>query len=343
MAKSGLPAYYYPVSSVFVDRSQDFLTYFTRQLDQQLFAYSFTSTVEALAWLKKTKRLTTIRERSVKLNEELVGNPITNQTITLDLEEIYKEIYNPKRFSEIAVIIVNYDLEGLNGIEFLEKLKHQPVKKILISSKIRKEEVYDAFNRGIIDSYINKTDRDVLNKINDTIHELQRQFFYDTSEEIRTILLKDQRSFITDPIFAEFFVKFCQKHNIVEYYLLELTGTFLLLDGDANTSYLVVKCYEDLHLHYEFAQDNGAPESVLQAIRGGEKIPFTANSDDYFNLQDTEEWLTHIYPAEELKGKFNTYYYSYIPNLASDLIDSKRIYSYNTHLLLTHSSSRESV
>ncbi len=331
MAFSGIPVYYYPTTTVFVDDSRAFLTNFSLQLRADLAFKLLHTSKEALNHISNAHNSNYVSERSVDTSQESSGNPITNHTITLNLSSIQQEIYNSNRFSEIGVVIVDYNMPVIDGLEFCRKLDDNPIKKILLTGKGDEKVAVTAFNEGIIDSYIRKNEPQVIDHVNEKILQLQTKYFQTITEKMSSIITRESSSFISDPLFCEFFHDVCKNHNIVEYYLLELTGSFLMLDADANPSILVVKCYTDLNVHYEFAKDNEAPKAVLQAIRNGEKIPFAWQADDYFSSLKTEDWEKQLFPAKTMEGQ-ETYYYCFIKNPQDSPLDKSRIYSYNQYL-----------
>jgi CheY-like chemotaxis protein len=327
----GLPAYYYPTTVIMVDDSEDFLTNFSLQLQQKVALKLFSHPHSAMSYIKNMADSRHVGDRSIVTAQESSGNPITHHTVTLNLASIQREIYNPNRFFEITVVIVDYDMPEMNGLEFCRKLIDSPIRKILLTGKGDDKVAVKAFNEGLIDHFIQKSNHDVIKLINQNIASLQHRYFQQMTESIRMVLSQESSTFVTDPIFKEFFCNLCKEHNFTEYYLTELTGSFLLLDSDARPSLLIVKCYEDLNIHYEFAQDNGAPESVLEDIRSGNKIPFAWNADDYFHPHKDESWGENLFPAKEIKGN-EVYYYTLIKDPQNAPIDMNRVISYNQFL-----------
>jgi CheY-like chemotaxis protein len=328
MRFTGIPVYYYPTTVILVDDKIDFLTNFSLQLSQSMVYKLFSQANKALTFLKQAEDSAHVSERSVGIAAEVGGNPLTNHTLTLNLEQITDEVYNPKRFCEVAVVVVDYDMPGMDGLEFCRKLQDHPVKKILLTGKGDEKIAVKAFNEGLIDHFIQKNNKDVVELVEQNIAQLQKQYFKTMSEELRSMLARNTASFIKDPVFCDFFEKLLIENDIVEYYLTELTGSFLLLDKNARPSYLVIKCYEDLNIHYEFAADNGAPKEVLDEIRSGSKIPYAWDADDYFRLQKPEEWQSQLYPAEELHGQ-EIYYYALIKDLPTEAVQTNRLTSYS--------------
>ena len=327
----GIPAYYHPTTIVFVDDSSDFLINFSLQLQDKLAIKLFTAPQPALAFIATSNTTSSFLKDGFALAQENNGNPMTNYTVTFNVSTIQKEVCNPQRFAQTSVVVVDYDMPGMTGIEFCRKLVDQPIKKILLTGKGDEKLAVDAFNEGVIDHFIQKNNRDVVKLVDHNILKLQYRYFEQLTNDVRTMLTPESAPVISDPIFQDFFTKLRNENNIIEYYMIELPGSFLMLDADGNVSLLVVKCYEDLSIYYEFAQDNGAPKAMLDEVRSGNKIPFAWDADDYFRVHTAEDWNHQLFPAEELEGK-QVYYYSFIKNPPAPPVLLRRMVSYNQFL-----------
>jgi CheY-like chemotaxis protein len=331
MAKAtNIPAYYYPTKVYLVDDNKDFLTNFSLQLDPIL-AYSlFESPHEALRHLLQENKVTQLNKQVLTEHHENNENPISNQLVKLDLSVIHKQIFDQNRFEEVSVIVVDYDMPGLNGLELCKRLKDKPVKKILLTGKADEKLAISAFNEGLIHHFIQKNDTDIINRINESIINLQKQYFLDATKLIMRMLHIENIGFLKDPVFVELFNNICEDNNIVEYYITETTGSYLMLDIQSKPSWLVVKYYEDLTLHYEIAQSSKAPADVLESLRSGDKLPYSWNVKDYYTIEK-DQWYKQLHPSEEILGK-DTYYYSYITSLDSFDIKPGEILSYAKYL-----------
>lgn len=330
MLLANIPAYYFPTKIFLVDDNKDFLMNFSLQLDPTL-AYSlFESPHEALRYLLQNNKVSQLNQHIFSSQNDGEEFSITSQTIKLDVSAIHKEIFDQHRFEEVSVMIVDYDMPGLNGLELCRRLKDRPVKKILLTGKADEKLAIGAFNEGLIDHFIQKNDPNIVTQINESIHVLQKQYFLDATKIIVRLLRMGSISFMRDPTFVELFNKICTDNKIVEYYLTEITGSFLMLDAHAKPSWFVTKYYDDLRMHYELAENNNAPIEVLEALRSGEKIPYTWNTKDYYCVAGND-WAKQLHTAEELRGK-DTYYYSYITELDSCNIKPGEVLSYAKYL-----------
>jgi CheY-like chemotaxis protein len=326
-----MPIYSYPSTTLFVDDKESFLNTFCAQLDPSIACRKFTMPHEALAYLKNHQDSRAIIKRCIRSMPNSGGNPMVCDTISVDIKTIQNEVYNPARFSEVAVVVVDYNMPTMNGLDFCRKFTGRPIKKILLSSKVSEKVAIEAMNEGVIDCYVSKNDKNVVKLINQKVKGFQRDYFKEMCLELSAFILQSPATFLTDPAFKDFFNDICVENNIVEHYLTELTGSFLLLDTDGKAMLLAVKCYEDLKIHYEFAQDNNAPETVLNDMRSGNKIPHAVIADEYFNTDVGKNWQKQLYVATEFKGK-DTYYYALIKEQECPLIEHHRVCSFNQYL-----------
>src|SRR5690606_2803362 len=126
---------------------------------------------------------------------------------------------------------------------------------------------------GLIDMYIPKQSPTISELINESIKNMQMKYFQSMSEVVIKMLSIKTPNCLQDPAFINVFNEIVQKNKIVEYYMTENSGSFLMVTADAQLSYFIVKTEQDLRLHYEMALDNHAPQVVLDQLQKGEKIP----------------------------------------------------------------------
>ncbi|WP_131783108.1 response regulator [Legionella gresilensis] len=324
MPNSLIPTCYFPSTALFIDDSRDFLLNFVLQLDEWLAYRVFDSPFDALDYIhKKHNDLATIKRRCISRFTELSECTLSQKLNTL----IHSEIYNPKRFNEISVVVVDYEMSDMNGIQFCQAIKHKPIKKILLTGKADEHAAIEAFKAGLIDGYIYKSDPNIADLITYRIKHLQWQYFQDMSKSIYQELKLDAPTCLQDSGFISFFKKLCQEKDIVEFYLADDTGSFLLLDHDAQISFLIVKSEADRIFYLEVARNHGASDELIKALSKGEMIPYRALPKDKKN----QDWLTNLLPANQLISD-NRYWYSYSKEPLLLDIQSEQLLSYHQHL-----------
>jgi CheY-like chemotaxis protein len=134
----------YPLTTILLDDSETFLSQISFNLSRQnIICCPFTEPTAALNYL----------------NNEYVADPFTNRCINtvadrntdtfelrFDFRKIHHEIYNPRRFSQIGVLTVDYAMPTMNGLEFCRKVNDEFCQKILLTGEAGSSLVIDAFN-----------------------------------------------------------------------------------------------------------------------------------------------------------------------------------------------------
>lgn len=327
MQHYSIPTCYFPSTALFVDDSRDFLLNFVLQLDEGLAYRLFDSPFEALECIQKSRcEFEMLSQRCLSEYTEAQNCPLTNQTVNLNLAAIHAEVYNRHRFSEISVVVVDYAMPGIDGIEFCRKIADTNIKKILLTGQADEKMAIKAFNEGLIHRYIHKSDPQAAELITKGVYELQQHYFQSMSEMIVRLLSVTSPSCLYDKKFTTFFRQLCAEKGIVEYYLADNSGSFLLLDDDANVSFLIVKNKSDLRLHYDFARDNGADDGILEQLASGSIIPCLWRAN-----QDSKHWKDCLVAANHLQGN-ESYYYAYVQAPALFDVQKEKIFSYHSHL-----------
>lgn len=319
--------YYYPTTSIFVDDDRDFLLNFSLQLDDRLSYYLYDSPQKAQNYIYKQG---VFQEKRGFFNIQELGNILVkNPIVTLSVTDIYKEVYNKQRFSEISVVVVDFSMPGMDGIEFCRRLENTAIKKILLTGRADENTAISAFNEGIIDRFVRKNDAQVVDTINRNIMELQHLYFKENAELIQRALSENVFKYLNDPDFSAYFHKICKIYNIIEYYLLGNPKGFLLLNPTAEPFLLLTLTSEAMKIHYEIALDEKAPPALLEIFKEGQKVPYFWQTDGYFQ-KSLERWEQSLYPAEMIEGK-EKYYCALLENPPFKL-QTDKIYSYKKHL-----------
>ncbi|NKB46161.1 MAG: response regulator [Legionellales bacterium] len=330
MPKFSIPTCYFPSTILFVDDSREFLINFTLQLADNVSYRTYDSPFEALEALQELDhRANELMGRCVSEYHETTSSPLTNQTVNLDLSAIHSEVYNPNRFSEVSVVVVDYSMPGMHGIEFCEQIKNEQVQKILLTGQADEKLAVDAFNEGVIQRYIQKSHPNILQHVLDNIAMLQAHYFQNMSEIATQMLAVSAPVCLQDAAFADAFRAYRVKHHVVEFYLLESSGSFLMLTEQGEISFFIVKSEQDLQMYYDLANDVQAPKTVLEQLAKGDKIPIMADLSR--EALQNQRWEDCLLPAQRMEGR-QTYYYAVTDCYPAYPIDPSQISSYRHYL-----------
>lgn len=330
MQHFSIPTCYFPSTALFLDDSHDFLLNFVLQLDEAVAYRIFDAPRKALDYIhNKRCELELISQHCLSEYTEAKNSPLTNQTISLDLAAIHAEVYNPHRFSEISVVVVDYAMPGMDGLEFCRRIENSNVKKILLTGQADEKLAIAAFNEGLIDRYVKKSDINATEQITKGIYDLQLQYFQAMSDMVVRVLSVTSPGCLHDKEFGHFFRQLREEKGIIEYYLVDNSGSFLMLDDDANVSFLIVKSEGDLRVHHELAKNTGASKEVLEQLATGEKIPGFWQKNA--SVLQGQGWENCLVAANRFVSN-ETYYYAYVKGKAPLDIRQQKILSYHRYL-----------
>jgi hypothetical protein len=136
-------------------------------------------------------------------------------------------------------------------------------------------------------------------------------------------------SCLSDANFIGLFNYLCDAHDIVEYYLLDEHGSFLMLDMYGKPSWLIVKSDSDMENIYQFALLQEASEKILNGLKNRTLVPYFHTDEELKAPLDACQHCFH--PAVELKGK-QMYYYAYISHPEMYALAKDNIVSFEAYL-----------
>ena len=129
---------YFPTTILFVDDKLSFLKSLMLSLDKKLAYQLFNNPTQTLDFLHNNYKPGTFTDNwlsTLKNSDE--NNKTTHSLIDIDVFSIHKEIYNPDRFQEIAVVVVDYAMPDMDGLEFCQHLKDSQIKKLMLTGQLK--------------------------------------------------------------------------------------------------------------------------------------------------------------------------------------------------------------
>ena len=324
---------YYPTTIAVVDDSRSFLAMLSKMVPRQQLCRMYSNPHIAL------QRINSVSKYGRQLEDILKNLPIddidgletkskVNVLIDIDFQRLYQEIYDAKRFSRISVVLVDYSMPGMNGIEFCRNLKDKTIKKIMITSLADYRLAVQAFNEKVIDSFILKNTPNLFAEINSSIKAAQNDYFKDIYGigGILGFVFRSQLPF-DDCDYREFLTLISKKIDFVEYYVLDKAGSILFLNEQAKPTWLIVKTNDDLKELYTIARDNNASKSILGALRNKQAAPILMSKEDH--AISVSNWTMH--PLEAVPSK-EGYFYSLITKEIIGSLDHKKIVSFRKYI-----------
>lgn len=238
MQKLPNPVCYFPSTALFIDDCRDFLLNFVLQLDESLAYRIFDSPLDALEHLEKTQGDQQIFSQRCHSRYQEHKDRAHADSALLALRS---ELYNPQRFTDVSVVVVDYAMPGMDGLEFCKRIADSSIRKILLTGKADEKLAIEAFNAGLIHRYIHKSDPQAAELITRSIYDLQWEYFQDMSDAVQRSLEINSPECFQNKHFSDFLRRFCRDKGVVEFYLADKHGSLILLDDDAQVSFLIAK------------------------------------------------------------------------------------------------------
>lgn len=312
-----VPPWYRPPHVLFLDDNSAFLRNLTLGLETNKITFkTFDDPQTTIEYIKRSTSSPLGGKKNLIPSNDFLPADIEHSIISTQ-----EEIYNPERFDEISILVVDYAMPHFNGLQVCNEIRklEKPIKLLMLTGEADEKIGVEAFNNGEIDQFMRKDAPDFANLLNNKILDLQKKYYLDISTIILTQLTSSSQMPIVSNLyqkeFTEFFNKILKENDIAEYYLIDSYGSFILLDFNGKPFWFFIKKEEDMEEVYNIAKHKNEkfPAQLLNAMKNREKILCLYKKNIWNDPDEAEKFL---FPASRVEGK-NTYYYTLVsdPNL----------------------------
>lgn len=301
MAFTKLPCIYFPTKILMVDDNLAFLENIRLAIDDYQNVDIYTNPVELIRKLSDYNAILS----SINLISNIdVDETDEDNVLSINYKKLQDIIYYDR---EISVIVVDYSMPEMNGIEFFNKIKSFPAKKIMLTGEADNQIAVNAFNEGLIDRFIVKGGENVAETLNLYVRDLMVQYFIDCkvnnliSIENNIKESRDYKNIATDWI---------KEKNICRFYQIDQNGSLIGEDRNNNQYCFYITNTDSFNSYEEIAKYQGADENIIEqlTLKKGVPVFMTADSLKY----TANEWLNLM---KIINGYFEyhceSYYYSF--------------------------------
>lgn len=306
-----LPVFFFQTAVVLVDDDLLFSKTLASKLSDLYKVNVFNQTQQCLNFLRdQSQQMKTNDFLKGFVEHELYGS-VDHVPIDFDLRQLAALSENQEKDAEVGIILADYLMENMNGIELCQKLNGWPVKRILLTGEADLHQAVHAFNDNAIDCYIRKDESNLIETIKTHIDVLMRKYFIDKTKGLLQYLEADHQLPLSDSIFINFFTGWCQENSIIEYYLIDKNGSFFGRDLNKNQYYLIVHTDTTLNEFIELYPEEDFGDKI-QAVHEKKVIPFFGAGVNPLNVEPSD-FLRCFYEPVVLDGR-EKYYIASVKN-----------------------------
>lgn len=305
---------FHPTTTILIDDNETFLKGLSLQLDDDAVYRTFSNPKEALEYCTKNAKRTPIDDSYLMTDTE--SPDPSEQNLILKTKELKSALLRPERFDIISVIVVDFSMPQLTGVEFIDQLRAQVKNKfakiIMVTGEADHSLAVQLFNEQKIDKFFLKSEQNLEAKINNAVTEMQKAYFLDLCSTLFSSIIEKTTPILTEPAFAVVFEKIKRDLDIVEHYLCENTGSFIFVNKEGIMTVLVVRTTDDLAMYADLAADQKVPAELVQRMIDGRLLPFFGTFEKFISSK-RDDWVVNTHLGKRVPGK-EGYYYSVIPS-----------------------------
>jgi CheY-like chemotaxis protein len=263
--------YFHPSTVVFLDDNHQFLSDLELRLPGRMPYILHEDPSAALAEVNRYAATPTLANRcfSRPKNEQ---DTWRDSIIQFDVGLIEDEVNSVERFHRTSVVVVDYAMPAMNGLEFCERITDPHVKKLLLTGAADEKLAVRAFNGGLIDRFVLKNQPDSLDLMLRFADELQIAHFQRQQTVLAAALSLNPPPFIHDPTLIDEIEQIAEQHSLIEHYLVGDPPGYLLLNPSGQVQRLVVLNDSEFSARTEVARRHAAPEDLLSAMQSRSKF-----------------------------------------------------------------------
>lgn len=297
-----IPCVYYPTKVVMVDDNQLFLENARVAIKDYLNVDIFSNPEAALDYLASVRPSLDNLDITRDIDDDEID---IDNTVSIDYKKLLTLLESQH---DISVLIVDYSMPEINGLDFCEKIQFLNYNKIMLTGEADTQIAVDAFNKGVIDKFLIKEGSDVYEKLNYYVDKLKEKYFVQskTNSIISSFTkLKNSHEYLR---IANSWIK---TNSIIMFYQVDIFGSLIGMDANNKSYHFHIANDEFIERYIEIARQQGGSPYLLSQLSAKNKIPvFLAEESKSLMVN---EWLDMFYVPEGF-FEHNTciYYYSFV-------------------------------
>ncbi|MEX1032630.1 MAG: response regulator [Cellvibrionaceae bacterium] len=299
MHKPEISLFHHPTTTVFVDDSEEFLYSIALGVDRLPYR-SFCNPSQGLAYVNHFATAYNAPSHRQGASSSASVNKLFAQ--------VERKLNDHNRFAEPSVLVVDYSMPSINGLDLCSQITNPNVKKVLLTGVADEKIAIDALNTELIDFYISKSESSLSHRLRNIIIHLETRYFQDLFGWGRDAEVRNVLPHLFDPDFADFFEDTMERMAIVEHYPLADPNGFCLINGYGVTNHLIVYSAEELVSILSRVDQSGLSSAMRKRLDDHKLIPYAPRAAASTALAEND-----LFTPTVINGK-QTYYCALVEN-----------------------------
>ncbi|HGF0868156.1 TPA: response regulator, partial [Legionella pneumophila] len=256
--------FYHPIKVIFLDDNRAFLDALDLEFGEKFNILTLTSSDMAFHLIDNDSQ--DVTQSIFKLMNDVNLDTTNDRVIGFDVSKMLNLIYDKARFEHAPLLVVDYQMPVINGIEFCKKIKEKKIFKIMLTAEADKDTAISAFNNGLIDKFILKTSENLYPEITLAVDDLTQRYFRELTKNIVNAYENSISDLFGNELYQQLFASVLLQAQAVEYYLVDNSGSVLFLDKDAKPTWLIIRHVKELSDQLDLMQGYELPKQTIAAV-----------------------------------------------------------------------------
>ena len=285
-----LPIVQYPLTTIMLDDDPVFLEGMKFNLNNSFIKFS-TDQKEVKCFIKKHQQSGI---NYGKIMNYCYPEEISEKRMSINLGLIEEKINDDRKQNEFIVLVIDYDMPIQNGLDICEEIKADNVYKILLTGAASMPEVVNAYNNKLINMYIDKSNENLVEVLNREIVEAQQTYFQKFSANILSAINLDTnvKCYLGNRQYIDFISQYINEYNIVELYLFDHAGSYLIKDYNGCKSRLHIADLDMVKGVLESLPEDIDPK-IRDDIKRRNKMLCVKNIDSYDKKMNFSKYMVN--------------------------------------------------
>ncbi|MSO14463.1 response regulator [Rickettsiales endosymbiont of Trichoplax sp. H2] len=260
---------------------------------------------------KNTQYFTSFQEAEVFLSQlpiynypkifsEIVNTEMNNDIkVNINMLKICQLKDDKEKYKNVSVVISDYSLPDGDGLEVLNSIKDKDVYKILYTGVADEKIAIDSFNKGYINAFVKKSDPTYL--LIDEIKKGGNQYFYNKSKSIIDIINSSSSgdTILMNSIYQDIINNIILEKFIVEVYLLDTLGSYLLINEKGETYILLLSDKLSIDAQLQCLEQVNNCKKYINDIKNGNRFLYLLK-----DMNNVDNLQKIIFKAKAINNRF---------------------------------------